>query len=81
MTDSNTIWGQLTINDPKVYMKPWVQEPQNFRRMSNESVTHFGWKGLFSGISDGVCAPMNDVEDFDRRLKIPAAKGLTGNTP
>ena len=81
MMDSNTIWGQLTINDPKVYMKPWVQEPQLFRRMSEPSVTHFGWKGLFSGISDGVCAPMNDIEDFDRRLKIPAAKGLSGSTP
>jgi hypothetical protein len=74
MIDSNTIWGQLTINDPKIYEEPWVQKPQHFRRMADESVTFFGWKGLFSGIADGVCAPMNDIEDFDRRLKIPAAQ-------
>ena len=76
MKDSNTIEGQLTIKDPKVYMKPWVQEPQLFHRMSDESVTFSGWKGLFSGATDGVCAPMNDVDDFDKRLKIPAAEGL-----
>ena len=76
MIDSNTISGQLTINDPKVYMKPWVQEPQLFHRMSDESVTSSGWKGLFSGASDGVCAPINDVDDFDKRVKVPAAKGI-----
>jgi hypothetical protein len=79
LIDSNTIEGQLTINDPKVFEKPWVQPKQMFRRMSDESVTHFGWRGLFSGISDGVCAPMNDIEDFDRRLKIPAARGLSNS--
>lgn len=76
MIDSNTIQGQLTINDPKVFEKPWVQEPQKFSRMTDESVTASGWKGLFSGASDGVCAPINDIDDFDKRLKIPAAKGL-----
>jgi hypothetical protein len=76
MIDSNTIRGQLIINDPKVYMKPWVQEPQMFHRMSDDSVTASGWKGLFSGASDGVCAPLNDEDDFDKRVKIPASLGL-----
>ena len=76
MLDANTIQGQLIINDPKVFQKPWVQEPQKFQRMSDESVVSSGWKGLFSGATDGVCAPINDVDDFDRRVKVPAARGL-----
>jgi hypothetical protein len=30
---------------------------------------------LFSGVTEAICAPMNEVDDFNRRMRDPAAKG------
>ncbi len=69
------IEGQLTINDPKMFTRPWVHPKSQFTRMSDRSVTFFGWKGLFSGVTDGICAPVNEIEDFNKRIRDPAVFG------
>jgi len=74
-TGPDTIQGQLTINDPKVFTKPWVVPPSTFRRMPEEDITFFGWRGLFSGVTEAICAPMNEVDDYNRRFRDPAALG------
>jgi hypothetical protein len=74
-TAPNAIEGQLTINDPKNFTKPWVHPTSTFRRLAENDISFFGWRGLFSGVTEAICAPMNEVDDFNRRMRDPAAKG------
>ena len=75
MLDADHIEGQLTINDPKNFTTPWVQPASTFTRMKPDEVNFFGWKGLFSGLTDAICAPMNE-NNFDSRIKVPGALGV-----
>jgi len=74
-TGPDTIQGQLTITDPKMLTKPWVVPPSTFRRMADDDITFFGWRGLFSGVTEAICAPMNEVDDYNKRFRDPAALG------
>jgi hypothetical protein len=69
------IEGQLTIDDPKMFTQKWVHPKSTFTRMPERDVEHFGWRGLFSGVSDGICAPINEIEDFNQRIRDPAVTG------
>lgn len=69
------IEGQFTINDPKIFTAPWVHPKSTFTRMPDRSVTFFGWKGLFSGVTDAICAPANEIDDFNKRIRDPALSG------
>lgn len=74
-TGPDTIEGQLTINDPRNFTAPWIHPTSTFRRMAEDDVNFFGWRGLFSGVTEAICAPMNEVDDFNRRIRDPAARG------
>ncbi|HYR83845.1 MAG TPA: hypothetical protein VE422_07185 [Terriglobia bacterium] len=76
-TSFDIIEGQLTINDPKNFTAPWVHPKSTFRRMRPQDITFFGWKGLFSGVTDGICAPVNEIDDFNKRIRDPAVFGDT----
>ena len=74
--DTNTIEGRLVINDPKFYTEPWVyEEPQQFKRMRPENLEFFGWEGLFSGITEAICAPMIVEGEYNERIQNPAIFG------
>ena len=53
---------QYVLYDPKNYTAPWVGEIKPWRRMPREITTHFGWFGLFSGVTEAICAPVNEEE-------------------
>jgi hypothetical protein len=74
--DADTIEGQLTVYDPKNFTATWTWPKSTFRRMPAKDVTFFGWKGLFSGVTDAICAPMNEVDDFNKRVRDPAGTGV-----
>jgi hypothetical protein len=74
--DADTIEGELTIYDPKVFTAPWTHPKSTFKRMPAEDVTFFGWKGLFSGVTDAICAPINEVEGYNKQIRDPAALGV-----
>jgi hypothetical protein len=57
--DPETIELQLTLNDPKYYTRPWVSDIKIWKKEPRENVTWFGWYGLFSGLGELLCAPMN----------------------
>jgi hypothetical protein len=59
LIDANTLELRLTLYDPKYYTSPWVSDTKTFKRESREKLTYFGWYGLFSGLTDVICAPMN----------------------
>jgi hypothetical protein len=59
MTDPNTLTLQLTLTDPEMYTVPWVSDVKTWKKEPRKNVTWFGWYGLFSGLGELICAPMN----------------------
>jgi hypothetical protein len=59
----------MTINDPKIYMGVWKSETKKFRKLTKDGIkTVDGW----AGILEDICAPADDVEEFNRRIRDPA---------
>ena len=56
---TDTIELRLTLDDPEFYTAPWVSDTKTFRRVPPDEITFFGWYGLFSGVTDLMCAPLN----------------------
>jgi hypothetical protein len=63
----DTLELSMTIDDPKIYTKPWVSQLKKFRRI-DQPKTLEGWKGLI----EDICAPIEDVEEFNKRIRDPA---------
>jgi hypothetical protein len=57
--NATTLQVQLTLYDPKYYTAPWVSDIKTFKKEARDGpqVNHFGWYGLFSGLTDLLCAP------------------------
>ena len=60
----------LTVTDPKVYTRPWVSQLKKFRKLDTKNgiQTADGWPGLM----EDLCAPADEVEQFNRRVRDPA---------
>lgn len=72
---ADTIEGRLVIYDPKNFTAPWAHPPSRFQRMKPQDVSFFGWQGLYSGLTDAICAPMNEA-NFAERIRDPGALGI-----
>jgi hypothetical protein len=72
--DANTIELRMTLYDPAYYTAPWPAAVRTFKREPAEANNYFGWKGLFAGITEGICAPINEVEGYNKRFR-DAAEG------
>ena len=78
-TGADTIELHITLDDPTFYTAPWVSDTKIFNRLPREELTFFGWTGLFSGITEMTCAPMNEVENFNERIRDPGSFGAGAN--
>jgi hypothetical protein len=67
--DANTLESQLTLYDSEYYTAPWVGAKRTFKRAPARFVTYFGWSGLFAGTTEGICAPVNEVEGYDKGFR------------
>ncbi len=56
----DTIELRMTLYDPTFYTAPWVSDTKILSRVPADEITFFGWTGLFSGVTDLMCAPMNN---------------------
>jgi hypothetical protein len=65
---------QYTLYDPKYYTAPWVGDIKPWRRTPRAMNTHFGWFGLFSGVTEAICAPANEEEYHQRNAPLYAPK-------
>jgi len=74
-TDPDTIEFQMTLYDPQFYTASWVGAKRVYKRLPEKEYTLSGWKGLYSGNTDAICAPMNEAEDYNKRIRDPAAYG------
>jgi hypothetical protein len=59
-----TIEHEMVLYDPEFYTEPYVAQTRYFRREPAERITYFGWYGLYSGVTDLMCAPMNVIERY-----------------
>jgi hypothetical protein len=46
------------------------------KRVKREATTFFGQYGLFSRITEGICAPMNEVDSYNTLFRDRAGKGV-----
>jgi hypothetical protein len=67
--DYNTIEMQITLYDPEYYTAPYVGAKRTFRKITEEHITYFGWNGLFAGVTEGICAPINEVEGYNKGFR------------
>ena len=74
-TGPDTIELRMTLYDPKFYKAPWVCRTSRNSSGSSASTRHFRWYGLFSGLTDGICAPMNEVDTYNKLFRDPTSKG------
>ena len=75
--DADVIELQMTVFDPVMYAAPWVGNTKRFERMAPERHNYFGWGGLFGGITEAICAPVNEVEGFNEGFRDPGVYGTS----
>lgn len=67
--DHDTIEMTIIVDDPKIYTKPWVSEKKTWSLLSSpEEYSLDGWNAL----PEEICAPIDEVDNFDRRVRDPA---------
>ena len=65
LVDSKTLEVQESIYDPEYYTAPYIGAKKTLKKLPDASTTYFGWKGLMAGITEGICAPMNETKYHD----------------
>lgn len=75
---ADTIELQITAYDPENYTAPWVGSLKTFTLLPPEDYTYFGWTGLYSGITESICAPMDEVDTYNERFRDPGGAGIGG---
>ncbi len=71
--DADTVELQLTLDDPEYYTSTWVGNTKSFERLPPEAYTFSGWEGLFAGITEGICAPIDEVEGYNNTFRDAVA--------
>lgn len=64
----------MTLYDPGLYKAAWPAAPRSWTREPAKNSTYFGWSGLFAGITEGICAPMNEVETYNKTFRDPGTR-------
>jgi hypothetical protein len=55
---------------PEIYERPWISQLKKFRKLDTKNgiKTVDGWGGLM----EDLCAPADEVEIFNKRVRDPA---------
>ena len=59
---------EMVIDDPMTYPEPWVAEKKTWYRVSADDLAVEGWPGIM----EEYCAPWDEVDTFNRRVRDPA---------
>jgi hypothetical protein len=68
-TAPDTIELRMTLNDPLFYAEPWEADLVTFGRVPRDRATVGGWYGLL----EDRCVPFDEVDQFNERVRNPAA--------
>ena len=75
--DADTLELRMTLYDPTYYTATWGGDDPIFYKPENpDYYNYFGWKGLFSGVTEQICAPLDEVEGFNKRIRDPGGLGV-----
>jgi hypothetical protein len=69
LRDHDTLELQITLTDPVIYTRPWVSSTKVNKRVPKDKMAAGGWAGLM----EDVCAPLDEVDIFNRLARDPAA--------
>jgi hypothetical protein len=59
----------MWIEDPLIYVGRWNSDVKRFKLMAKDAIkTPEGW----TGILEDLCAPVEDVEQFNKNIRDPA---------
>jgi hypothetical protein len=76
--DAETLELRMTLHDPTYYTASWGGNyPILYKPENPDYTSYYGWNGLYSGITEQICAPLDEVETFNRRIRDPASTGIT----
>ena len=76
--DAETLELRLTLHDPTYYSEVWGGAyPILYKPENPDYTSYYGWDGLYSGITEQICAPLDEVETFNKRIRDPAGVGVT----
>ena len=76
--DADTLELRMTLHDPTYYTAVWGGDhPILFKPENPDYVSYHGWDGLYSGVTEQICAPLDEVEMFNKRIRDPGSLGVT----
>lgn len=67
-TSFSTLELTMTLTDPGTYTMPWTSDVSTFRLVPKENSTIGGW----TSILEDRCVPLDEVEQFNTRIRNPA---------
>jgi hypothetical protein len=71
-TNFNTVELNWTITDPKLLTKPWVGQTKRFHMLEKDAIKTVDG---FAGIMEDICAPADEVDQFDKRIRDQLGAG------
>ncbi len=75
--DADTLELRMTLQDPAYYTADWGGDyPILYKPENPDYTSYYGWDGLYSGITEQICAPLDEVDTFNRRIRDPASTGI-----
>ena len=75
--DADTLELRMTLFDPTYYTATWKGDyTVVFKRENPDYYNYFGWKSIYSGVTEQICAPLDEVEGFNQRIRDPGGLGI-----
>ena len=65
----DTLELNMWIDDPKIYRGRWNADVKRFKLLPKDYIKTLDG---FTGLLEDLCAPADEVDQFDRRIRDPA---------
>jgi hypothetical protein len=73
----DTIELKMVLTDAEYYAKPWVAQTKRMHLIPQTFIQSSGWSGLL----EDLCAPVDEVDTFNRLIRDPAGTGKPAAPP
>ena len=73
----DTLELRMVLTDPKYYAQPWTAQVKRMHLIPRDFIRSSGWSGLL----EDLCAPVDEVDTFNRLIRDPAGTGLPPAPP
>jgi hypothetical protein len=73
----DTLELKMVLTDPAYYAQPWVAQTKRMHLIPRDFIKSSGWSGLL----EDLCAPVDEVDTFNRLIRDPAGTGKPAAPP